>query len=606
MRPFTLLAGALTALALTAGAACADPLSDLTDRYVAWRGGEAFAKAHGVYETGQARDGEYGGPAQRWQAPGRGREDVAIGAVKLNQAYGPDGGWSVTLSGQVEALSGAELTQLKRRALLTFDDALRGAEGAKVSLQPSETFDGARVAVIRIVFEGPDSYDLLLNPKTGALIAMRLTEDRQTTTVRYGDWRMVEGVRMPFEERQQIENDRRQQRFTFTAIDIDPVIDAQVWAAPAPQRKFAFAGGATATAPLPFEFYLGSRIYIPASVNGVETHVLLDSGAEATVLDKTWAAANGIKPTGSVTAVGTGGRAEAELASGVTIRIGDLELKDLTVVLIDLRGVEKMLGRPLPVILGKEVFNDLAVSLDFQARTIAFQDPAAFTPPAGATAVPIMLVNGLRTVPVSIEGAAPVPMDFDLGNGSPLLVYSAFWKPAGLLTDGRLASKGLSGAVGGLKARDLVTVRTLTFAGVTFEAVPAVLFGDEAKDADGTISLGNIGMPILSRFALTTDYSHDRLWLTPLPDAVGKPFTKDRTGLGLQPPNGKLQFVAPGSPADAAGLKTGDTLTAIDGKPLKDLTTADFQRLRALPAGATLSVTLANGTVKVLTLRDYY
>lgn len=606
MKLFTALAGAALALVLTAGAASADPLSDLIDRYVAWRGGPAFAAATGLHEVGQAQDGQYQGPIERWQAADHGREQIAIGAVQLNQAFGPDGGWSVTLSGQVEAVSPAELTQLRRRVLLTFDDALRGAGGAKVSLRPSEMFDGTKVAVIRVVFDGPDQYELLLNDKTGALIAARFTEDREIATIRYGDWRMVEGVRMAFQERQQLEKDRRQQRFTFTRIDIDPAVPAQVWAAPQGARKFAFAGAASATPPIPFEFYLGARIYIPATVAGVETHVLLDSGAEATVLDRTWAAAHGIKPTGSVTAVGTGGRAQAQLASGVNIRIGDLELRDLTVVLIDLRGVEKLLGRPLPVILGKEVFNDLVVSLDFQAKTIAFTDPATFTPPPGATAVPVMAVNGIRTVPVSIEGAPPVPMDFDLGNGSPLLVYSALWKPAGLLTDGRPASKGLSGAVGGLKVRDITTVRALTFAGVTFEAVPATLFGEEAKDADGTISLGNIGMPILSRFAIATDFAHDRLWLTPVPGAASQPFPKDRTGLGMQPLSGKIMLVAPGSPAQAAGLKTGDTVVAIDGKPLKDLTTADLGRLRGLPAGSTLSVTLKNGVVKTLTLRDYY
>lgn len=605
MKPLS-LAGALLALVLSAQAAAADPLTDLVDRYVAWRGGAAFAAATGVYETGQARDGEYSGPIVRWQSGDRGREQIAMGGVRLDQAYGPTGGWSVTLSGQVETLSPPELAQARRRGLLTFDDALRGQDGARVALLAPETFDGRRVAVIQVTFEGPDHYELLLDPRNGALVAMRMTEDRATTIVRFGDWRRVEGVLMPFTERQQLEGEPRQQRFTFSRIDIDPAVPAQVWAAPLAQRKFAFDGGAAGTPALPFEFYMGSRIYIPATVAGVQTHVLLDSGAETTVLDAAWAKANGIKATGTVVAVGTGGRADAQIASGVTIRIGNMELRDLTVALIDLSGIEKILGRPLPVILGKEVFNDLAVSLDFQAQTIAFQDPAAFTPPAGAVAVPVMAVNGIRTVPVSVEGAPPVPMDFDLGNGSPLLIYSAFWKPAGLLTDGRLSSKTLSGAVGGLKERDVTTIRTLTFAGVTFSGVPATLFGDEAADADGTISLGNIGMPILSRFALTTDFAHDRIWLTPLPDAASRPFPRDRTGLAFQPLSGRLIYVPPGSPAALAGLKTGDTLIAIDGKALNDLTAADAARLRSLPPGATLSVTVEGGAVKMLTLKDYY
>lgn len=606
MKPFSTLAGVVLALALTAGSACADPLSDLIDRYVGWRGGAAFAAATGVYEAGQAKDGQYRGPIERWQSGPYGREQVVMGGVRLNEGYGPTGGWTVTLSGQVETLSPAELAQARRRGLLTFDDALRGEGGAKVALLAPETFDGRQAAVIQVTFEGPDHYELLLNPRTGALLAMRMTEDRAVTIVRYGDWRRVEGVLMPFIEREQLEGDPREQRYSFSKVDIDPAVPAQVWAAPAAQRKFAFDGGASRTPALPFEFYLGSRIYIPATVAGVETHVLLDSGAETTVLDATWAKAHGIKPTGAVAAVGTGGRAEAQIASGVNIRIGNMELKDLTVALIDLSGVEKMLGRPIPVILGKEVFNDLVISLDFVGSTIAFEDPDSFLPPDGAEAVPVMAVNGIRTVPVSIEGAPPVPMDFDLGNGSPLLVYSSLWKPAGLLTDGRPSSKTLSGAIGGLKERDIVTVRSLTFGGVTFQGVPAVLFGDEAKDADGTVSLGNIGMPILSRFALVTDFPHDRIWLKPLPGA-DKPFFKDRVGMGFDASGtGKLMYVAPGSPADKAGLKTGDTVIAVDGKPFETLGPADLTRLRGLPEGASLPVTLKGGAVKVLSIREYY
>ncbi len=606
MKRLATLAGAVLALTLTAGAVHADPLSDMIDRYVAWRGGPAFAAATGLYETGQGQDGQYQGSIERWQTQDRWREQIAVGAARQNHAFGPDGGWTVTISDQLEAVSPPELAQLRHRALMTFDDALRGAGGAKVSLQADETFDGTRVSVVRVVFDGPDKYDLLLNGQTGALVATRFTQDREMITTRFADWRMVGGVRMPFQERQQISTEVRQVQFTFSKIEIDPAIPAQVWAAPAGDRKFAFADGASTTGPMPFEFYMGTRISLQGSVNGVAVPILLDSGSEATVLDKTWAEQHGIKASGSASGVGTGGRTEVALATGVSIRIGDLELKDLTVAIIDLSGVERRLGRPLPVILGKEAFTDLAVSLDFQAKTIAFTDAAAFTPPPGATAVPIMAVNGIRTVPVSIEGRPPVPMDFDLGNGSPLLINSGFWKPAGLLTDGRPSSKQLSGAVGGMKTRDVITVRSLIFAGVTFTQIPAELFGDEAKDADGTVSLGNIGMPILSRFLLTTDFAHDRIWLTPVNGGAGPPFVRNRTGLELLPPDGTLLFVAPGSPAEAAGLKAGDTVIAMDGTPLKDMSAARLQQIRALPAGSTLAVTMADGTVKTLTLRDYF
>lgn len=598
------------ALALFAGpAAAADPAAAVIDRYVAWRGGSAFERATGLHATGTATDGRFGGPVERWITDGRGRDRFAFGALTSDSAYGPDGAWTVTLSGQIEVPSAAEAEAARRRDLLTFDDALRGAGGATVTLGAPETFDGATVSVLHVAFGGPDAYDLLIDATTGALKAGRRLEDGRKILVRYGDWRMVEGVRMPFLERLQEAGDPIERQLTFSAMDIDPVVAPTVWAPPAARQVARFAPGVQATAPLPFEFFLGSRIYIPATVAGQATHVLLDSGAETTVLDSRFAEAAGIRVSGVVTAVGTGGRQEAQLASGVTIRIGEVELKDLTVALVDLSSIEQAIGRPIPVILGKEVLNALTVDLDFQGRTIAFEDPARFRPAAGAVEVPVTSANGIRSVPVSIEGGPPVQVDFDLGNGSAFLAYSAWWKPAGALADGRPVSKTLSGAIGGIKPRDIASLRAVTFAGVTFRDVPTVFFDDDGQSAESNRTLGNIGMPILSRFRLTTDYARNRLFLTPLPDAATRPFPKDRSGVLARPArDGKAEIlmIAPGSPAEAAGLKAGEILTAVNGLALTGDNASAIQGLRALPAGSSVSFTLSTGETRKLVLKDYF
>lgn len=604
------LLACVAGLAVFAGpAAAADPAAVLVDRYVAWRGGPAFERATGIHAIGTATDGRFGGPVERWITAGHGRDRFAFGALTSDSAYGPGEAWTVTLSGQIEAPSPAEVDAARRRDLLTFDDALRGAGGATITLAPPEIFDGAPVSVLHVTFGGPDAYDLLIDPATGALKAERRLEDGRKTLARYDDWRIVEGVRMPFAERLQEEGDPIERRLAFTEMDIDPAVAPAVWARPAPRQVVQFAPGVQATAPLPFEFFLGSRIYIPATVAGQATHVLLDSGAETTVLDSRFAEAAGIKVSGAVTAVGTGGRQEAQLASGVTIRIGEVELRDLTVALVDLSGIEQAVGRPVPVILGKEVLNALTVDLDFQGKTIAFADPARFTPPAGAVEVPVSSANGIRSVPVSIEGHRPVQVDFDLGNGAAFLAYSAWWKPAGALSDGRPVSKTLSGGIGGLKTRSIASLRAVTFAGVTFHDVPTIFFDDDGQSAESNRTLGNIGMPILSRFRLTTDYSRNRLFLTPLPDAATRPFSKDRSGVLARPAReGKAEIlmIAPDSPAEAAGLKAGQIVTAVNGLVLTGDNAQAIQALRALPAGSSVSFTLSTGETRTIVLKDYF
>jgi|GEM_PF-436738 len=605
MRSF--LATAAVALALAAPvAASADPVQDAVARYVAWRGGSAFEKATGLLVRGTTDNGRFQGAFERRIDPGRSMERITQGSAVIHRALVGDGGWTVTLSGQVEDAGEAAAHEAARRRLVTFDDAFR-ARDAKVSLQADETFEGKTVQVLRVAFDPRARYDLLLDPAIGALVADRTTEEGVTTVTRLDDWRMVEGVRVPFRQVQQGADTPIVTTIVLTEADIDPKPAPQAYARPEPRRLYAFPEGRAKTDPLAFELYLGTRIYIPASVNGAETRVMLDSGAETTVLDKAYAESLGIKPTAIVEAVGTGGRDVAELASGVTIKVGAVELRDMTVALMDLKPIAAALGRPLPVVLGKEVLNALTVQLDFAGKTITFHDPARFQPAPGAVAVPVTNVSGLHAIPASIEGGKPTLFDFDLGNGQPLLVFPAYWKPQGMLAN-RPTSKALSGAVGGMRPRSVATVKSLTLGGVTLHDIPAV-FGDEDNSAFNTgHTSGNIGMPILGRFDLTTDYSRNRILLKARPDAVAQPFPKDRSGLLTRIANGvaTLGLVAPGSPAEAAGLKTGQQIAAVNGKPVAELGVAGLTALRTGPAGGVLQVTLSTGETVGVTLKDYY
>lgn len=601
------LAAAAAALALaTPAAAFADPAREAIDRYVAWRGGPAFEKATGLLVRGKTDNGRFQGDVERRIEPGRSVERISLGSAVIHRAFIGDGGWTVTLSGQVEDAGAPAAKDAARRRLVAFDDALRGKDG-KVTLEPGETFDGRSVQVLRVTFDARNRFDLLLDPANGALVAERLTEEGTTTTTRFDDWRMVEGVRVPFRQIQQTAEDPIVLTTVLTEVDIDPKADPGAFARPASRKLYAFPEGRAHTDPLAFDLFLGTRIYIPAAVNGAETKVMLDSGAEATVLDKAYAESLGIKPTAIVAAVGTGGRDVAELANGVTIRIGDVELRDMTVALIDLKPIAAAIGRPLPVILGKEVLNALTVQLDFGGQTITFHDPARFQPPAGAVAVPVTNVSGLHAIPASIEGGKPVLMDFDLGNGQPLLVFPTYWKPNGMLSD-RPTSKGMSGAIGGVRSRNVATVKSLTLAGVTLRDIPAT-FGDEDNSAlNNGHTAGNIGMPILGRFELTTDYARNRIFLKPRPGAIDAPFPKDRLGALTRFANGAFTIgvVAPGSPAEAAGLKVGQVITAVDGRPAADLGVAGLTALRTAPAGRPVAVTLASGETVNLVLKDYY
>ena len=342
-------------------------------------------------------------------------------------------------------------------------------------------------------------------------------------------------------------------------------------------------------------------------MNGHDTVVLLDSGATVSSFDKAYAASVGLQASGSLPAPGGGGVETAGLIGGVEVQVANLTLRHLNTLALDFAPVAARIGHPLPFVLGNELFNQLTVDIDFARRRLAFHDPAGFTAPADATVVPLIRTRGNRSVPVSIEGAAPVQFDFDLGNGSPLLVFPAFYQAHKLL-EGRRASQTLGGAVGGFHPEVAATLSQVEFAGIRFTQVPARFTADTLSDVNSNLTQGNIGLPILARFRLIIDYAHDRLYAAPQPEAASTAFAKDRLGLSWVKRDAALavDFVSPGSPAQEAGFKAGDKIALINGKPSQAWTEPDLAALRYGTAATSLAFTMQDGAVRRVKLGDFF
>ena len=84
---------------------------------------------------------------------------------------------------------------------------------------------------------------------------------------------------------------------------------------------------------------------------------------------------------------------------------------------------------------------------------------------------------------------------------------------------------------------------------------------------------GNIGNEIFERFKCTFDYEHRTLYLEPGP-RYGKTDRFSRAGVQLARFGDAVRAmqVLPGSAAAAAGIKEGDEVVALDGKPILSYT----------------------------------
>src|SRR5215213_8303050 len=110
---------------------------------------------------------------------------------------------------------------------------------------------------------------------------------------------------------------------------------------------------ATAAGAEPLQLHNG-RVFIEAKVNNVATEALLDSGAEATIVDPVLAAKAKVPEGTPQVMKGSGGSAPAHIVEGVTIEALGIELHPEAVVVMDMTDLSnRLIKRSTQAIVGR-------------------------------------------------------------------------------------------------------------------------------------------------------------------------------------------------------------------------------------------------------------
>jgi predicted aspartyl protease len=244
------------------------------------------------------------------------------------------------------------------------------------------------------------------------------------------------------------------------------------------------------------------RLFISAKVNGIATEALLDSGAEASLIDPALAAEARLPEGQAITIKGSGGSTAARFVEGVPIEVLGVQAKGEGVVVMDMTELsQRLIKRPTQAILGRELFDAVRLKIDLGGGTIDVVDRAQA--PAG-TKLPLTAHAGIESLPVIVNGIA-AHAEFDLGNGSEPMVSRALVAKLGLEVLGKKAGGGIGGEI----ERDLVEIDRLELAGKEFRNVIATV--DDQPSANDM----NVGTSILRNFLITTDFSQRAVWLQP-------------------------------------------------------------------------------------------
>jgi hypothetical protein len=552
--------------------------------------------------------GGFSGNAERWSDMKTGRSLIRFAVGPVSGASGFDGtvAWSQDETGKSQVEADATSRELAINA--SYRDRLGfwypERAPATIAYKERTEADGATFEVIRITPEGGRPFELWINAETKLIERLVEREDKTTRTEMYMDLRTVQGVQIPFRVHASRGDPRFDETVVVESMDFNASVAGVSFGQPAPPKPdFAFPSGKTFVE-VPFEIYSG-HLFVRVRINGKGPFRMLFDTGSLSVLMPAVAAQIGLKDEGTPD-VG-GGSQKIGLVRADKVDIGGLTLERQACATIDLadlmrrvEGLDDVAG-----IIGHELFKRFPIKLDFaQARATIF-DPATFSPDAAGTPVAITFRGTAPKVAGTIDGIAGAFV-IDTGSRGSLTLTTPFVAAHGLAAKLDAKSEVIAGkGIGGHVRATLARAGELQFGGIAVRGPVTTL----ARDGEGALGdpelAGVIGFGILRQFNLTFDYARNTIYFDKNA-TFGAADAYDRAGLWLE--RGAKGFevveVVAGGPAAAAGLKSGEVITGVNGKAWTATTLSGLRNeLKAAP-GSKVRLKLESGGERVVTLRD--
>jgi len=238
---------------------------------------------------------------------------------------------------------------------------------------------------------------------------------------------------------------------------------------------------------------------------------LLDTGAQATVIDRQLAAKARLHLGAPVDLNAPGGDVAARRTGGVELRVAGGPSARVDATVADLSRTAQLMRLPLAGVLGVDFLARFVVRVDYRTQTVSLT-PAEASASAPPDAVPIRFAQlPFVTATVSRAGRS-AQGEFQIDTGSNTAVE--FWRPfAAQAFPTAQGAPGEAAGAGGLEATLRGRIDSLQIAGQRIDNLIAN-FADESRPGGaGPAYAGVIGGPAWAGRALVLDFQRRVLWL---------------------------------------------------------------------------------------------
>ncbi|HEX8391196.1 MAG TPA: aspartyl protease family protein [Longimicrobium sp.] len=351
-------------------------------------------------------------------------------------------------------------------------------------------------------------------------------------------------------------------------------------------------------------------IVVQATVGGSRPlWFILDTGAQRSSIDSRLADSLGLQLGGAGRTTGAAASTPTRWIPSMTVRLGGVDLALDSAFTMPHAPLEPGLGHPVDGILGHEVLAPFVVDIDYDADSIRFYRPEDYRPHPDARAVPLRVADNMAVVDAELAVAGEriaASLLLDTGASAEMVLGRHYVQRHALLRRAREVAPVNGGmGVGGSPTTSRGVLEAVHVAGFALARPNAMLLMDSVgalAEMSAAGVAGVMGAEVFRRFHVTLDYPHRRMLLRP-GAALNQPFARGRSGIALVAPGpeyGRYQVasVLPRSPGEAAGVRAGDIVVAVDGRTpatldaLRDL-------LRVPAARLTLTVRRGANTVEL-------
>lgn len=311
---------------------------------------------------------------------------------------------------------------------------------------------------------------------------------------------------------------------------------------------------------------------------------IFDTGSSGISLDSSTAAYLGLQPVYSGYAIrGVGGIRKVPFVNGRSLQLGSIRADSLDFHVNDYSVLTSVYGVRIDGIIGYSLLSRYVIRIDQELQQMDWFAAGVNVYPRRGYRMKLEM-DKLPSHAAYVQDVRGEQSRFliDLGAGLNLLFSRRYVQSSGLLDNTRKRWIKSGEGIGGRIEMELTTMRQLRIGPYRFRQVPINIFDDDFNVTNYPEWAGLIGNDLLRRFQVVLNYPAKEMHLLPN-RYFSDPFDYSYSGLELYLVANKIRvgYLAPGSPAAAAGLELGDEVVAVNKNFSGILTEYKFQLQKA-------------------------